>query len=99
MGLAAGSAAAAGVAGAASQAAAAQERATSGGQISHPYRFYVSATTDLYGIADYGTVIARLVPGTGYTAKATYDDWVHVFDESSGLEGWVVKDAVTRHEA
>lgn len=71
----------------------------SGGQAANPYWFYVSTPTDMYGIDEYETVIARLAPGTWYTAVATYDEWVHAFDEPSGFEGWVAKDVVTPYEA
>ena len=97
-GLAAGAAAAAGVVGLASRAAAAQKRVMSGDRPVDPYWFHVTEATEMFGLDDYETVVGRLVPGTWYGARATYDDWVHAFDEGSSLEGWVAKHAVTRQQ-
>ena len=95
--MAAGAAAAAGALGVASRAAAAQKRAMSGGGLSDPYWFYVAASTEVYGLENYETVVGRLVPGDWYMAKATYDEWVHAFDEPSGLEGWIARSSAIAH--
>lgn len=96
MGLAASAVAGAGVLGVASRAAAAQKRATAGGGASDPHWFYVLAPTDVYDIDDYTTVIGRLQPGNWYAARATYDEWIHTVDQTTGAEGWVARHSVRR---
>lgn len=98
MGLAASAVAGAGVLGAASRAAAVQKRAMAGEGASDPHWFYVSAPTDVYDLDDYNTVIGRLQPGNWYAAKATYDEWVHTVDQTTGVEGWVAEHAVRRQQ-
>ncbi len=95
-GLAAGAAAAVGATGVASRAAAARKRASAGGQLVDPYWFHVTEATDLYGLDEYESILGQLAPGAWYLAKATYDEWVHVWDEESGLEGWAAKHATIR---
>ncbi len=85
-----------GATGVASRAAAARKRASAGGQLVDPYWFHVTEATDLYGLDEYESILGQLAPGAWYLAKATYDEWVHVWDEESGLEGWAAKHATIR---
>ena len=56
--------------------------------VSRLSRVQVSASTDVYGLNNYETIVGQLVPGASYTAVAIYERWVHILDEISRLEGW-----------
>ena len=58
------------------------------------YWFYVGQPTPMFGLTDFERVIAQLIPGTWYLAKATYHEWVHAADENSNMEGWIAGWAV-----
>jgi len=87
-----------GVTGVASRAAAARKRAAGGGRLVDPYWFHVTQATDVYGLDEYDRIVGQLGPGAWYLAKATYDEWIHVLDDETGLEGWAAKQAVIRQD-
>ncbi len=51
--------------------------------------FYVTQPTAVFGIEAYNDVVGELTPGDWFLAQGRHDEWVHVSDEATGIEGWV----------
>ncbi len=58
-----------------------------------PFWFYVTRSTPLFGLSDYGTIVGELSPGTWYLAQGTYGEWVHAVDRATNVQGWVAAQA------